>query len=120
MKLRANNCHVEMKPDFLFDIHNKFKSFYSPWVYICIYLSDVNTVMNKPDNFFKTDTNLICKLLDTDPSTVSRAKDQLADFGLIEMKGHKIKVNHNKCDSLFEEVEGFKKFIKVLVKIKNN
>jgi len=113
MKLRANNCHVEMKPDFLFDIHNKFKSFYSPWVYICIYLSDVNTVMNKPDNFFKTDTNLICKLLDTDPSTVSRAKDQLADFGLIEMKGHKIKVNHNKCDSLFEEVEGFKKFIKV-------
>ena len=49
------------------------------------------------DNFFKTDTNLICKLLDTDPSTVSRAKDQLADFGLIEMKGHKIKVNHNKC-----------------------
>jgi len=113
MKLRADKCHVEMKPDFLFDKHNKFKSIYTPWVYICIYLSDVKTIKYYPNNFFKTDTNLICELLDTDSSTISRTKDQLAEYGLIDKKGHLVKVNHNISSSLFEEVEGFQNYIKV-------
>ena len=113
MKLRADKCHVEMKPDFLFDKHKKFKSVYTPWVYICIYLSDVKTIKYNPNNFFKTDTNLICELLDTDPATISRAKDQLTEYGLVEKKGHLVKANHDICNSLFEEVEGFQNYIKV-------
>jgi len=113
MKIRADKCHVEMKPDFLFDNHNKFKSVYTSWVYICIYLSDVKTVKYNPNNYFKTDTTLICELLDTVPSTISRAKKQLAEYGLIETMGHSIRVKHDKCESLFENVEGLQKYIKV-------
>lgn len=113
MKQRSEKCHVRMKPDFLFDLKKRFKSQYTSWIYICFKLADVRKVGYEPNKFFKVDRDIICKLLHTNSSTITREVQKLISYGLIEQKGREYRILNNDMNSIFEDSDGFPKHIRI-------
>jgi len=113
MKQRADKCHIMINPDFLFDLNKRFKSIYTPWIYICIKLADVRKTGFEPEKFFKIDRKLICELLQINTATITRAIKELVGLGLIEQRNREYRIIKEKYKSVFEKVEGFPVYIEM-------
>jgi predicted transcriptional regulator len=113
MKQRDDNYHVQIKPEVLFDVYNKFKSTYAPWVYLYLKLDYNNYIFNSPNRFYKIDRKPICEFFNIDPATISRAFSQLIGNGLMEKRKHEYRLFNDLKNDLFPSKEGFPEFVQV-------
>jgi len=113
MKQRDNNYHVQIKPEILFDVYNKFKSDYTPWVYAYLKLDYNNYIFRAPNRFYKIERKPICEFFGVNPATVSRAFAELISTGLMGKKGNEYRVLNDLTNPDFPHREGYREFIQI-------
>lgn len=106
-----NDYHTRIKPEFLFDVNNVFKSNYTPWVYVHIKILK-NPFYKKPSNFaFNLNVNDIAELFNTNPDTIYTCINDLEQVSMIEKHGPKYKLfpDSNYC----APIEGYRPYIEI-------
>jgi hypothetical protein len=106
-----NVYHTRIKPEFLFDANNVFKSNYTPWVYVHIRILK-NPFYKKPSNFtFNLNVNEIADLFNTNPDTIYTCINDLEQVRMIEKQGPKYKLlsDSNYCTP----IEGYRPYIEI-------
>lgn len=111
MENYKDDYHTRIKPEFLFDVNNVFKSNYTPWVYVHINILK-NPFFKKPENFsFNLNIGEIANLFDTNPDTIYTCINDLERVRMIEKQGPKYKVfpDANYCTP----IEGYRPYIEI-------
>lgn len=111
MKEQQNDYHTRIKPEFLFDVKDLFKSNYTPWVYVHIKILK-NPFYKKPADFaFNLDVNDISDIFNTNPDTIYTCINDLEVAGLIKKQGPKYKLwpDSNYCTP----IEGYRPYIEI-------
>lgn len=111
MTTYKDDYHTRIKPEFLFDVNDVFKSNYTPWVYVYIKILK-NPFYKKPSDFtFNLNVNEIADLFDTNPDTIYTCINDLERVRMIEKQGPKYKLfpDTNYCAS----IEGYRPYIEI-------
>jgi len=111
MNEHKNDYHTRIKPEFLFDVKDLFKSNYTPWVYVHITILK-NPFYKKPSDFaFNLNVNEVADTFSTNPDTIYTCINDLEGVGLIEKQGPKYKLSpdSNYC----APIEGYRPYIEI-------
>lgn len=107
----TDDYHTRIKPEFLFDVNEVFKSNYTPWVYVHIKILK-NPFFKKPRDFtFSLNVREIADLFNTNPDTIYTCIKDLEQARMIERQGTKYRLlpDTNYCTP----IEGFRPYIEI-------
>lgn len=103
MEKKDRNYFVCIDSDFLFDFEKRFKSRYTPWVYLYIKLEKNYFLDNSPGKSFYLNTQGIGDFLKVERTTIYRCINELLDLELLIKNGlesYRLKPeNHKKNDN---------------------
>jgi hypothetical protein len=89
MKEIKDTYYIKIKPEFLFDDYDVFKSGYTPWVYASIKLKYNYNLDKAPYKTFTVDVNTMADYYATTPVTIYEALKELETAGLLIKKKRK-------------------------------
>ncbi|MCX6158719.1 MAG: hypothetical protein NTY74_12145 [Ignavibacteriae bacterium] len=87
--MKKDDYHVQIKPEFLFDDYDVFKSGYTPWLYVSIKLKYNYNLDKAPYKTFTVDVNTMADYYATTPVTIYEALKELETTGLLIKKKRK-------------------------------
>lgn len=92
MKKTKDKYFVKIKHEFLFDIYNKFKSEYTPWVYLFLKFKHNYYLQNNLKVWDKIYSSEIIHYFGVNKTTIYKCLKELELNGLLEKKGNKIRL----------------------------
>jgi DNA-binding transcriptional regulator YhcF (GntR family) len=78
-----NDYFIPITPEFLFDTYGVFKSEYAPWVYLVLKFKYKYYIQKCPNKRFHIPTTGISNLFGVNPSTITRALQELVHEGFL-------------------------------------
>ncbi|MFZ4589419.1 MAG: hypothetical protein ACOYN6_00345 [Ignavibacteria bacterium] len=117
MKEIKDTYYIKIKPEFLFDEYDVFKSGYTPWVYLALKFKYKYYLDKAPHKTFTVDAKTMANYYATTPATIYEALNELETAGLLIKKQRKYQLvdesvyltKFRKVD--IEEVTKYPKFI---------
>lgn len=84
---------IKISPEFLFDTYGVFKSEYAPWVYLILKFKYNFYIEKAPNKRFGIPFSNISQLFEVNPSTVTRAVQELVQHGFLSKHKNLYKIN---------------------------